>query len=35
VAKLLAGLGLALNPDKTGILPFGPQFTFLGAQFSD
>jgi len=33
-AQILAELGLALNPAKTRVLPFGPEFTFLGAEFS-
>lgn len=32
-AEVLAELGLALNPDKTAIVPFGPGFSFLGADF--
>lgn len=32
-SDVLAGLGLALNPHKTRLVPFGPAFTFLGAQF--
>lgn len=30
----LAELELAPNPDKTQIIPFGPEFRFLGAQFT-
>jgi retron-type reverse transcriptase len=33
VARALAALDLSLNPDKTAIVPFGPHFSFLGAQF--
>lgn len=33
VASALANLGLSLNRDKTRIVQFGPEFTFLGAQF--
>jgi group II intron reverse transcriptase/maturase len=33
VARALAELDLSLNPDKTAIVPFGPHFSFLGAQF--
>lgn len=32
-ARLLAELGLALNQEKSHIVRFGPEFTFLGAQF--
>lgn len=32
-ADVLAELELALNPDKTAIVPFGPGFSFLGAEF--
>ncbi len=32
--NVLAGLGLALNREKTRLVPFGPAFTFLGAQFA-
>lgn len=32
-SRVLASLDLSLNPDKTGVLPLGPQFRFLGAQF--
>ncbi len=32
-ADVLAGLGLALSREKTRLVPFGPGFTFLGAQF--
>jgi len=32
-ADILAGLDLSLNPEKTRLVPFGPAFTFLGAQF--
>lgn len=32
-ANVLAGLGLALNREKTRLVRFGPDFTFLGAQF--
>ncbi|NLF15509.1 MAG: hypothetical protein GX597_27290 [Anaerolineaceae bacterium] len=32
-AGLLADRDLALNPDKTGVLPLGPGLAFLGAQF--
>jgi group II intron reverse transcriptase/maturase len=32
-ADVLAGLGLTLNQEKTRLAPFGPGFTFLGAQF--
>ena len=35
VAGALAELDLALNQDKTAIVPFGPHFSFLGAQFSN
>jgi retron-type reverse transcriptase len=31
---LLAARGLRLNPHKTAVLPFGPQFRFLGATFT-
>jgi group II intron reverse transcriptase/maturase len=34
VALALEELGLALNQDKSAVLPFGPDFTFLGAQFN-
>ena len=34
-ARVLAELDLALNPDKTGVVRFGPEFRFLGAEFSD
>jgi RNA-directed DNA polymerase len=33
VARALAALDLSLNQDKTAIVPFGPHFSFLGAQF--
>ena len=33
VAAALAELDLSLNPGKTAIVPFGPRFSFLGAQF--
>jgi retron-type reverse transcriptase len=33
-AEVLDELGLALNPDKTAVLPFGPHFSFLGAEFT-
>jgi group II intron reverse transcriptase/maturase len=33
VSQVLAGLDLVLNEAKTRILPFGPGFSFLGAQF--
>ena len=32
-AEILHGLDLALNPAKTGVVPFGPGFRFLGAEF--
>ncbi|MBN1920788.1 MAG: hypothetical protein JW892_06050 [Anaerolineae bacterium] len=32
-ADTLAGLELALNADKTTIVPFGPEFEFLSARF--
>lgn len=32
-AAVLAGLGLALNGEKTRLARFGPDFSFLGAQF--
>ena len=32
-ANVLAGLGLSLNREKTRLVRFGPDFTFLGAQF--
>jgi group II intron reverse transcriptase/maturase len=32
-AGVLADLGLALNPQKTAVVPFGPGFRFLGAAF--
>jgi group II intron reverse transcriptase/maturase len=34
-AGVLAELELALNREKTGVVPFGPQFRFLGAEFSN
>jgi group II intron reverse transcriptase/maturase len=34
-AGVLARLDLALNQAKTGVVPFGPGFRFLGAEFSD
>lgn len=34
VARALAELDLSLNREKTAIVPFGPHFTFLGAQFT-
>ncbi len=33
-AVVLDDLDLTLNPEKTGVLPFGPDFCFLGAEFS-
>lgn len=35
VAGALAELDLSLNLEKTAIVPFGPHFSFLGAEFSD
>jgi group II intron reverse transcriptase/maturase len=34
-AGALASIGLRLNAAKTGLLPFGPDFTFLGARFCE
>jgi RNA-directed DNA polymerase len=34
-AEALAALDLALNREKTRLVPFGPEFSFLGASFSD
>lgn len=33
-AEVLGSLGLRLNPEKTRLARFGPEFTFLGAQFA-
>jgi hypothetical protein len=33
-AGVLAGLDLALHPGKTGVVPLGLGFRFLGAEFS-
>lgn len=33
VDQALAGLDLSLNREKTAVVPFGPRFSFLGAQF--